>query len=107
MKIVVTSVLVDDQEKAQRFYCDVVGFQLKTNIPLGEHHWLTVVATSDPDGVQLVLEPRCPPGRRAVGDHSGLRRHVREPDPDRAPLANSRHFAPRSFEVPASSNDPF
>ena len=38
MKIVVTSVLVDDQEKAQRFYCDVVGFQLKTNIPLGEHH---------------------------------------------------------------------
>jgi catechol 2,3-dioxygenase-like lactoylglutathione lyase family enzyme len=61
MKIVVTSVLVDDQGKARRFYCDVLGFQLKTDIPMGEHRWLTVVATSDPDGVQLVLEPDANP----------------------------------------------
>lgn len=57
MRIVVTSVLVDDQDKALRFYTDVLGFVKKTEIPMGEHRWLTVVSPDDPDGVQLVLEP--------------------------------------------------
>ena len=57
MKIALTSVLVDDQEKALRFYTDVLGFLKKTEIPMGEHRWLTVVSPQDPDGVELVLEP--------------------------------------------------
>ena len=51
------SVFVDDQEKALRFYTDVLGFVKKTEVPLGEHRWLTVVSPEDPDGVELVLEP--------------------------------------------------
>lgn len=61
MKIVVTSVLVDDQAKALRFYTDVLGFQPKEDVPLGEHRWLTVVSPHAPDGVELVLEPDAHP----------------------------------------------
>ncbi len=57
MRITVTSVLVDDQEKALRFYTDVLGFIKKTEIPLGEHRWLTVVSPEVPDGVEVALEP--------------------------------------------------
>jgi catechol 2,3-dioxygenase-like lactoylglutathione lyase family enzyme len=57
VKIVVTSVLVDDQDKALRFYTDVLGFVKKTDVPLGAHRWLTVVSPDAPDGVELVLEP--------------------------------------------------
>ena len=57
MRIVLTSVLVDDQDKALRFYTDVLGFVKKTEVPLGAHRWLTVVAPDDPNGVELVLEP--------------------------------------------------
>ncbi len=57
MRINLTSVLVDDQDKALRFYTDVLGFRKKTEVPLGEHRWLTVVSAEDPDGVELVLEP--------------------------------------------------
>ena len=57
MRITLASVLVDDQEKALRFYTDVLGFVKKADIPLGEHRWLTVVSAEDTDGVQLVLEP--------------------------------------------------
>ena len=57
MKITVTSVLVDDQAKALAFYTDVLGFEKKTDMPLGEHRWLTVVSPDAPDGVELVLEP--------------------------------------------------
>jgi catechol 2,3-dioxygenase-like lactoylglutathione lyase family enzyme len=64
MRINLTSVLVDDQDKALRFYTDVLGFRKKTEVPLGEHRWLTVVAPDDPDGVELVLEPDSHP---AVG----------------------------------------
>ena len=63
MRITVTSVLVDDQEKALRFYTDVLGFVKKTEVPLGEHRWLTVVSPDSPDGVELVLEP---------GDHPAV-----------------------------------
>jgi catechol 2,3-dioxygenase-like lactoylglutathione lyase family enzyme len=57
MKIVVTSVYVDDQDKALRFYTDVLGFVKKTEIPMGEARWLTVVAPADPGGTELLLEP--------------------------------------------------
>ena len=57
MRIVVTSVLVDDQDKALRFYTDVHGFVKKTDVPVGAHRWLTVVSPDDPEGVELVLEP--------------------------------------------------
>ncbi len=57
IRINLTSVLVDDQDKALAFYTDVLGFQKKTEIPMGEHRWLTVVSPEQPDGVELVLEP--------------------------------------------------
>ena len=57
MKIVVTSVLVDNQDKALDFYTKVLGFVKKTEVPMGEHRWLTVVGPADPDGVELLLEP--------------------------------------------------
>jgi hypothetical protein len=57
MKINLASVLVDDQDKALRFYTKVLGFTKKTEVPLGEHRWLTVVSPEDPDGVELLLEP--------------------------------------------------
>src|ERR671917_1538299 len=57
MRINMASVLVDDQEKALRFYTDVLGFVKKTEFPVGEHRWLTVVSPEDPDGVELALEP--------------------------------------------------
>jgi catechol 2,3-dioxygenase-like lactoylglutathione lyase family enzyme len=64
MRIDLTSVLVDDQDKALRFYTDILGFEKKIEIPLGEHRWLTVVSPDDPDGVQLVLEPDAHPAAK-------------------------------------------
>jgi catechol 2,3-dioxygenase-like lactoylglutathione lyase family enzyme len=57
MRIYLTSVFVDDQEKALRFYTEVLGFVKKNEVPLGEHRWLTVVAPDEPDGTELLLEP--------------------------------------------------
>lgn len=57
MRINLTSVLVDDQEKGLRFYTDVLGFVPKTDIPMGGARWITVVSPQDPDGTELVLEP--------------------------------------------------
>jgi catechol 2,3-dioxygenase-like lactoylglutathione lyase family enzyme len=73
MRINLTSVLVDDQAKAVRFYTDVLGFVTKTDVPLGEHRWLTVVSPSDPDGTELLLEPDAHPAAKVfkealVGD---------------------------------------
>ena len=57
MKITTLSIFVDDQRKALAFYTDVLGFELKDDMPLGEHSWLTVTSPGDPDGVQILLEP--------------------------------------------------
>ena len=57
MKIIVTSVFVDDQAKALRFYTETLGFEKKHDVPLGEHRWLTVTSSGEPDGVELLLEP--------------------------------------------------
>lgn len=64
MRIVVTSVLVDDQEKALRFYRDILGFRPKEDVPMGAHRWLTVVSPESPDGVELLLEPDAHPAAR-------------------------------------------
>ena len=57
MKIKLTGVFVDDQDKALKFYTDVLGFQKKFEFPAGKFKWLTVVSAEEPEGVQLVLEP--------------------------------------------------
>jgi catechol 2,3-dioxygenase-like lactoylglutathione lyase family enzyme len=65
MRINVTSVLVDDQDKALAFYTDMLGFVKKTDIPLGGGaKWLTVVSPDAPDGVELLLEPDAHPAAR-------------------------------------------
>jgi catechol 2,3-dioxygenase-like lactoylglutathione lyase family enzyme len=124
MRINVTSVPVNDQEKALRFYTEVLGFEKKTDIPLGDTKWLTVVSPDARDGVERLLEPAThpaigpfrdalvadgipytsfavddvPSGIRAADapwrdlrpaadghgprHHRGVRRYVRQPDPD-------------------------
>ncbi|UTF52595.1 VOC family protein [Natronosalvus rutilus] len=57
MEITVTSVPVDDQQKALEFYTNVLGFEKKTDEPVGEASWLTLVGPDSPDGVELLLEP--------------------------------------------------
>lgn len=57
MKIKLTSVYVDDQERALAFYTDKLGFLKKSDFTQGDYRWLTVVSPEDPDGVELVLEP--------------------------------------------------
>jgi len=57
MRITLASVLVDDQEKALRFYTDVLGFVGKHDVPMGGARWITVVSPEDQDGTELVLEP--------------------------------------------------
>jgi glyoxylase I family protein len=65
MKIKLVSLLVDDQEKALRFYTEVLGFTKKHDIPMGEFRWLTVVSPEEPEGAELVLEPNANPAARA------------------------------------------
>jgi predicted enzyme related to lactoylglutathione lyase len=57
LKIYVTSVPVADQDKALDFYTRILGFIKKTEVPLGEHKWLTVVSPDEQSGVELLLEP--------------------------------------------------
>lgn len=57
MRIVVTSVFVEDQEEALRFYTEVLGFRKKVDVPVGADRWLTVVSPEEPEGVELLLEP--------------------------------------------------
>ena len=57
MRIHLASVFVDDQQKALRFYTETLGFQLRHNIPLGDHAWITVVSEEAPEGMELLLEP--------------------------------------------------
>lgn len=64
-RINVASVLVDDQTKALAFYTDVLGFVAKTDVPLGEYRWLTVVGAQEPEGVELLLEPDAHPAAKA------------------------------------------
>src|SRR4051795_541986 len=64
MRISFASVFVSDQDRALAFYTDVLGFVKKTEVPLGEFRWLTVVSPEDPDGTELLLEPDQHPAAR-------------------------------------------
>jgi len=68
MKINLASVFVDDQDKALSFYTEKLGFVKKTETPVGEFKWLTVVSPEDPDGVELVLEPSDHPAVKPFKD---------------------------------------
>ncbi|GAB3956727.1 VOC family protein [Streptomyces sparsus] len=68
MKIHLTSVFVDDQAKAERFYTEVLGFVKKHDVPVGEDRWLTVVPAEEPDGVELLLEPAGHPAVKPYRD---------------------------------------
>jgi catechol 2,3-dioxygenase-like lactoylglutathione lyase family enzyme len=65
MQIKFVSVPVEDQEKALRFYTDVLGFEKMADFPMGEYRWLTVVSPDGIEGVELVLEPMGFPPARA------------------------------------------
>ena len=64
----VTSVLVDDQDKALAFYTDRLGFIPKTDVPLGQHRWLTVAEPGATHGVELLLEPDEHPAAKSFKD---------------------------------------
>ena len=64
MRIKLSSVLVDDQDKALKFYTEVLGFVKKADIPVGTAKWLTVVSPEGPDDVELLLEPNDNPAAR-------------------------------------------
>lgn len=68
MKIHLTSVMVDDQAKAEKFYTEVLGFVVKHDIDLGTDRWLTVVSPENPDGTELLLEPSGHPAAKPFKD---------------------------------------
>ncbi|RAL21982.1 VOC family protein [Thermoflavimicrobium daqui] len=64
MKIVVTSIFVQDQDKALKFYSEKLGFVKKEDVPAGEFRWITLVSPDDPDGTELLLEPNNHPAAK-------------------------------------------
>src|SRR6185369_8479431 len=64
MRIKLTSIMVDDQDKATRFYTEILGFKKKHDIPVGEYRWITVTSREGPDDLELVLEPNANPAAR-------------------------------------------
>ncbi len=65
MKIKLTSVFVDDQGKALKFYTEVLGFVKKSDVTAGKYRWLTVVSPEEQDGAQLLLEPKDNPAAKS------------------------------------------
>lgn len=65
MKIILTSVFVNDQDKALKFYTEKLGFVKKQDVPVGEFKWLTVVSADEQDGTELLLEPNNNPVAQA------------------------------------------
>lgn len=57
IRVKLTSIMINDQNRARAFYTEKLGFMIKRDIPLGSANWLTLVAPDDPDGVELLLEP--------------------------------------------------
>ena len=64
MRIKLTSVMVEDQDKALTFYTDILGFKKKHEIPVGEYKWITVVSPEGPGDVELTLEPNANPAAK-------------------------------------------
>jgi catechol 2,3-dioxygenase-like lactoylglutathione lyase family enzyme len=96
VRINLASVLVDDQDKALRFYSEVLGFVKKTDVPLGEARWLTLVSPEQPDGTELLLEP---------DGHPAARPFKRALVDDGIPYTPVRHASrrPRSVSLVAAS----
>jgi len=65
MRIGLTTIYVDDQDKALSFYTDVLGFVKKTDVSQGPYRWLTVASPEDPDGIELQLAPNDNPAAKA------------------------------------------
>ena len=68
IRVMLTSVWVDDQAKALAFYTEKLGFIKKTDVPAGDARWLTVVSPADPDGIELLLEPAGHPATKPLKD---------------------------------------
>jgi catechol 2,3-dioxygenase-like lactoylglutathione lyase family enzyme len=68
MRIHLAAIFVDDQAKALRFYTEVLGFEKKEDVPVGEFRWLTVVSPGEEDGTQLLLEPDAHPAVKPFKD---------------------------------------
>jgi glyoxylase I family protein len=64
MRIKLTSIMVDEQDKGLRFYTEVLGFRKKHDIPVGEYRWITVVSPEGPQDIELALEPNANPAGR-------------------------------------------
>ncbi|WP_437645255.1 VOC family protein [Sorangium sp. So ce362] len=64
MKIKLNSIMVEDQDRALKFYTEVLGFKKKHDLPVGEYRWITVVSPEGPDDVELVLEPNANPAAK-------------------------------------------
>ena len=64
MKIKLTSIMVDDQDKALKFYTEVLGFVKKRDFPVGEYRWITVFSPEGHQDVELVLEPNANPAAK-------------------------------------------
>lgn len=64
MRIKLTSIMVDDQDKALSFYTEVLGFRKKHDIPVGQYRWITVTSPEGPDDMELALEPNANPAGR-------------------------------------------
>lgn len=122
MRIDVISVLVDDQEKAARFYTDKLGFTIKRDIPMGEARWLTLNSPEQPTGPELFLEPNGNPdiqinGRPAAREYQRALYDTGVPftmfmvddiDADyRRLTANGVEFAGEPVEVPGGKSAVF
>ncbi|KYF78870.1 glyoxalase [Sorangium cellulosum] len=64
MKIKLNSIMVEDQDRALKFYTEVLGFKKKNDLPVGEYRWITVVSPEGTDDVELVLEPNANPAAK-------------------------------------------
>ena len=65
MKMYIKSIVVEDQAAALTFYTRTLGFEVKHDIPMGEHRWITLVSPEEPGGVELGLEPNAHPASAA------------------------------------------
>ena len=65
MRIKLTSIMVEDQEKAKAFYTEILGFRKKHEFPAGGYKWITVVSPEGPDNIELSLEPNVNPAAKA------------------------------------------
>lgn len=78
MKIILTSIFVQDQDKALEFYTETLGFVKKHDVPVGEFRWITLVSPGEQDGTELLLEPN---------DHPAAKEYQKKISADGIPAA--------------------